>query len=1023
MLRIILSLLAVSFAWPVLAADVGVRLRFGLTDKAPTKWDGTIAVMPGKIERLDGWRFEATDEIQGTTGWKASTHPLSVRRSNNAKKTAGVRGGDGNIADNGVILLLTDVNESSVVRVKTAQGDFYFKLADIAYGKFIEKLDGAVDIERVAASRPLTTGRTDDDYPALAVAADGTAFTSWISFTPGLDRDERAQRYEKAPADFAFLAKEPGGDQLWLRVQQNGAWSEPIAITAGHGDLYKCSVAVDGKGRAWIFWSENKSWPKQALANFEIWARSYDHGKLSEPVNLSENAGSDVNPVATADANGRVWVAWQGARGNIFCILERHQQDVGSWSAESSVSTQSYNCWTPAIAATAKGGRVAIAWDTYDKGDYDVWMREFTDGKAAEAQPVANSDKYEARPALTYDLEGRLWISYELSGATWGKDFGALVRDKGIGLYRDRQIGLRVLDHGLWVEPLESLTTALPGNQKRRGPKNLPVNRPEPEITTRPAVGVQVVGDVEVEAEKNATYSRQAGEEAQPTGANTYNNLGRIACDRDGRIWLFARSREGTFHTPLGSVWLDYATYYDGKKWVGPIILPHSDNLLYNLPAVAAHPQGGLLVAHSTDHRQDCHAAKRGGGNDSLGAEHDPYDNDIFISRLEFPTQPVTLTLQPAKEILLANPLPSAATGKERAEIERCRAWKIDYQGKPLQIVRGEFHRHTEISGDGGGDGPLEDMWRYAIDVAGMDWLGCGDHDNGGGREYPWWLTQKTTDAFRLPGRFDPPFSYERSVAYPEGHRNPVFAQRGVRTLPRLPKTDEVPLVHAPDTQMLYQYLHQFNGVCASHSSATGMGTDWRDNDPAVEPMVEIYQGCRQCYERPGAPRSPTANDAMGGWKPKGFVNLALLKGYKISFESSSDHTSTHISYSMVYSEGTAREDLLKAMRARHTYGATDNIIADWRCGEHMLGDEFKISEPPAFRLKLQGTGAFSKVTIIKDDVEVKVIQPNQAEVELNWTDPAPTPGKTSYYYARGEQANGELVWVSPMWVNYEPAK
>jgi hypothetical protein len=62
-------------------------------------------------------------------------------------------------------------------------------------------------------------------------------------------------------------------------------------------------------------------------------------------------------------------------------------------------------------------------------------------------------------------------------------------------------------------------------------------------------------------------------------------------------------------------------------------------------------------------------------------------------------------------------------------------------------------------------------------------------------------------------------------------------------------------------------------------------------------------------------------------------------------------------------------------------------------------------------------------VTIIKDDVEVKVIQPNQAEVELNWTDPAPTPGKTSYYYARGEQANGELVWVSPMWVNYEPAK
>jgi hypothetical protein len=43
------------------------------------------------------------------------------------------------------------------------------------------------------------------------------------------------------------------------------------------------------------------------------------------------------------------------------------------------------------------------------------------------------------------------------------------------------------------------------------------------------------------------------------------------------------------------------------------------------------------------------------------------------------------------------------------------------------------------------------------------------------------------------------------------------------------------------------------------------MGTDLRDNDPVYEPMVEIYQGCRQSYERPGAPRSPTEQDAIGG--------------------------------------------------------------------------------------------------------------------------------------------------------------
>ena len=68
-----------------------------------------------------------------------------------------------------------------------------------------------------------------------------------------------------------------------------------------------------------------------------------------------------------------------------------------------------------------------------------------------------------------------------------------------------------------------------------------------------------------------------------------------------------------------------------------------------------------------------------------------------------------------------------------------------------------------------------------------MDWVGCCDHDNGAGREYSWWITQKLTDVFYAPGKFAPMFAYERSVPYPEGHRNVIFAQRGIRPLPRLP--------------------------------------------------------------------------------------------------------------------------------------------------------------------------------------------------------------------------------------------
>ena len=506
-----------------------------------------------------------------------------------------------------------------------------------------------------------------------------------------------------------------------------------------------------------------------------------------------------------------------------------------------------------------------------------------------------------------------------------------------------------------------------------------------------------------------------------------YNNLAKIACDKSGHIWVLCRSRQNDFRFPLlGSLWLNWAIYYDGKSWTGPILIPNSDNMLYNLPAVAAMPSGGLFVAHSSDHRQDRFEMYDDFKRESHEAA-DPFDNDVYATWLKAPAGTVKdYQLVEAKWPPTATTTHSPATVSEQADIDRCRNQTIEVGGRKLRLIRGEYHRHTEISGDGGNDGPLEDMWRYALDVAQMDWLGCGDHDNGAGREYTWWLTQKTTDAFRIAGKFEPPFTYERSVRYPEGHRNVMFAERGIRTLPRLPITGRDEEVAAPDTLMLYKYLHQFNGICASHTSATSMGTDWRNNDPVVEPFVEIYQGDRQNYERPGAPRCPTADNAIGGWEPKGFVNLALQKGYRLAFQCSSDHLSTHISYAHIYAEDCSRQSLLKAIRERHTYGSTDNIIAEFTSKanghEYMLGDEFMSSTVPTFRIKLIGTANWDKITLVIDDVEIPLTHDSTSSVNLTWTDPSPTVGKTSYYYVRGEQADKELVWVSPMWVKYDPS-
>src|SRR5262245_45123128 len=87
-----LSLAAlVSLANLLSAAEVGVRIRFGLADKEPQEWNGTVSVKPGKVAAISGWRFELTDKANGTEGWSASTRPAAAPRTNaaaNAKAKA-----------------------------------------------------------------------------------------------------------------------------------------------------------------------------------------------------------------------------------------------------------------------------------------------------------------------------------------------------------------------------------------------------------------------------------------------------------------------------------------------------------------------------------------------------------------------------------------------------------------------------------------------------------------------------------------------------------------------------------------------------------------------------------------------------------------------------------------------------------------------------------------------------------------------------------------------------------------------
>jgi hypothetical protein len=220
----------------------------------------------------------------------------------------------------------------------------------------------------------------------------------------------------------------------------------------------------------------------------------------------------------------------------------------------------------------------------------------------------------------------------------------------------------------------------------------------------------------------------------------------------------------------------------------------------------------------------------------------------------------------------------------------------------------------------------------------------------------------------------------------------------------------------------LYPYLRQSGGIVTSHTSATLQGTDWRDNDPAVEPIVEIYQGFESSYEHAGAPRA--WKDGMKavhqGLRPQGYVWEAWKKGQKLGVQASSDHVSTHTSYACILVEEFTREGLVDAMRRRHTYAATDNIVIDYRArtsqGTVLMGDVTESKTPPVLVVRLVGTAPFREVVVVKNNAYVHKLEPNRREVSFEYVDTTFDAGE-SYYYVRAEQVDGQLAWSSPIWV------
>ena len=730
-------------------------------------------------------------------------------------------------------------------------------------------------------------------------------------------------------------------------------------MTPAWGDYSGTALASDGEGRIHVLWSEYED------DRWRLVDKAFDprDGSWAAETYVAPAASRQFFPAAVTASDGAPWVTWQEFRGDGLDIMAARFE--GSWSEPVAVSESEANDWAPDIAA-APDGSVWVAWDSYERGSYGIYLRRLDAQGADEILPLPGGPERAIEPSVAVDARNSVWVAWAEAGPNWGKDWGVLGRP-GTQLRATSAVRLARYASGAWTEPATSLADSVPAwmSDMHEYPTVFVGERGVPYVFFRKM-------SVRLPVAEHALQVRFGSEE---------------------------RLLQPWYDTIRGMSEIRLAAF-DGARWLPAVDLPLSAGGAYAQLALA-RAGGAAEAVWPTDGRSyenpHVRSAQLRFARLDTGAD---YASDERM-------RPLAAS---GAEVVDAAPTEAADLAKVRAS-----RWA---DKEPLRLYRGDLHRHTDLSADSQRDGDLLFQYRYALDAGALDFLAVTDHSGAERRhfyKYQWWRNRQVATMFNRPGRFATFFGYERTVTFPGGHRNIISTRRDMQPVPI---SDEEFTGSESWAERLYPALLRHGDIAIAHTTAGGGGTDWRDNDPRAEPVVEVFQALRGSYEEENSPGRANAN------RPEGFVWNAWKKGWRIGLLSNSDHESTHQSYACVWAPELTGAAILDAIKRRRTYAATDNIVLQFearteRGSPLKMGSETVAVRPPELSFRARATAPVRSLEIVRSGEVVYSLQPGTAEVSISFRDEAAPRRGSAHYHVRLVQADGQIAWSSPIWVDY----
>jgi hypothetical protein len=292
-----------------------------------------------------------------------------------------------------------------------------------------ERLTGDMGEEEYASVAVLPDGRAAVAYVAWDGTADVVRVRSGdeirtVTARPGVCMEPRCAVDGDGALRVVWAASDD--DRQWDLWGATGE-ARPVRLTKGTRNDFRPRLARDARGRVWVAW--------QSVADdlhYEIRLARLGARGLEDEVNVSRHAADDWDPALCATADGRIIVAWDSYRNGSFDVYFREYtaSDAGAnplgdpRPLAASPKRESH----ASVCADAEG-RVWFAWDVSneDWGKHPVRGASLHSSRSVDVaclaqgklqRPAGDFTKslpgpmraFAEYPQVAVDGAGRLWV-------------------------------------------------------------------------------------------------------------------------------------------------------------------------------------------------------------------------------------------------------------------------------------------------------------------------------------------------------------------------------------------------------------------------------------------------------------------------------------------------------------------------------------------------------------------------------------------------------------------------------------